>query len=286
MGTWGTSLYSNDSASDIRGDYVDKLKRGKSNEDVTQELIAENKDIMGDDEEEPLFWFALADTQWNYGRLLPEVKEKALDFLSSGKEDERWKDAGQTYEDAWKNTLDKLKSKLQSPQPKEKKVAKYRLYKCKWELGDVYAYQFDSEYSKENNYYKQYCVFRKVSEDTCWPGHIVPVVKVYKQIFTDIPSLETLKNVNVLEQCFYPTVLEKNPNVEREYCIDLMSTSEKVIPKEQLTFLGNIKGDDIVPFMGRDYWLGYTYVGWEQSKYNNRFEHYIIDMYNAWKGIE
>ena len=31
-----------------------------------------------DDEEEPSFWFALADTQWKYGRLLPEVKEKAI----------------------------------------------------------------------------------------------------------------------------------------------------------------------------------------------------------------
>ena len=30
MGTWGTGLYSNDSACDIRGDYIDKLKRGKN----------------------------------------------------------------------------------------------------------------------------------------------------------------------------------------------------------------------------------------------------------------
>ena len=75
MGAWGTSLYANDYASDIRGDYVDKLKRGKSNEEATQELIKANQEIMGDIEEEPLFWFALADTQWNYGRLLPEVKE-------------------------------------------------------------------------------------------------------------------------------------------------------------------------------------------------------------------
>ena len=39
---------------------------------------------MGDVEEEPLFWFALADTQWNYGRLLPEVKEQALAWLDKG----------------------------------------------------------------------------------------------------------------------------------------------------------------------------------------------------------
>lgn len=75
MGAWGTSLYANDTTCDIRGDYIDKLRRGKSNEEATQELIDQYKDIEGDREEEPLFWFALADTQWNYGRLLPEVKE-------------------------------------------------------------------------------------------------------------------------------------------------------------------------------------------------------------------
>ena len=72
MGAWGTSLYANDATSDIRGDYVDKLRRGKTNEEATEEIIYENRDIMGDVEEEPLFWYALADTQWNYGRLLPE----------------------------------------------------------------------------------------------------------------------------------------------------------------------------------------------------------------------
>ena len=45
-------------------------------------MIDQDQSLFGDKEEEPLFWFALADTQWNYGRLLPSVKEKALLFLS------------------------------------------------------------------------------------------------------------------------------------------------------------------------------------------------------------
>ncbi len=46
MGTWGTGLYSNDSACDIRGDYIEKRKRGKTNDEATQELINSNRDIM------------------------------------------------------------------------------------------------------------------------------------------------------------------------------------------------------------------------------------------------
>lgn len=58
MGTWGTSLYDNDSTSDIRGDFLDKLKRGKTNEEATKELVDENMNT-GDMEEEPLFCFGL-----------------------------------------------------------------------------------------------------------------------------------------------------------------------------------------------------------------------------------
>ena len=283
MGAWGTSLYANDSASDIRGDYVDKLKRGKTNEQATKELIDENCDIMGDVEEEPLFWFALADTQWNYGRLLPEVKEKALFYLSQDKELERWKESGQKHLNAWKKTLETLKEKLNSPQPTEKKVSKYHLYRCKWKLGDVFAYRFTGSYSKEKGFENKYVIFRKVSEDVCWPGHIVPVIQVYKWIGSDIPDIEVLSNMNLLEQQFYPSVLKYKPDKEKEFNIKLISTSQKAIPKDNLYFLGNVPGDDLIPFRGCDYWTGYVGVGWESSKYNNKFEHYIIDMYLAWK---
>lgn len=176
MGAWGTSLYANDSASDIRGNYIDKLRRGKTNEEATKELIEAARDLMGDAEEEPLFWFALADTQWNYGRLLPEVKAKALFYLSQDKELERWEESGQKKLSAWKKTLETLKENLETSQPPAKKVSKYRLYQCKWNLGDVFAYCLTGDYSKEKGFGGKYVVFRKVSEDTWWPGHIVPVM--------------------------------------------------------------------------------------------------------------
>ena len=283
MGAWGTSLYANDSASDIRGDYVDKLKRGKTNEEATKELIDANRDIMGDTEEEPLFWFALADTQWNYGRLLPEIKEKALFYLSQDEELERWKESGEKQLNAWKKTLETLKEKLESPQPPAKKVSKYRLYQCKWKLGDIFAYRFTSSYSKEKGFEGKYVVFRKVSEDVWWPGHIIPVVQVYKWIGDDVPSIDKLSNFDLLPAFYSPSVFNKFPNKVLEYKIKLISESEKNIPKENLTFLGNLLGDDLIPFRGYDYWTGYYPIGWESSKYNTKFEHYIIDMYLAWK---
>ena len=64
MVAWGTSLYANVTACDIRGDYADMLRRGKTNDEVTKKLIENHRDIMGDVEEEPLFWYVLKDTQW------------------------------------------------------------------------------------------------------------------------------------------------------------------------------------------------------------------------------
>lgn len=281
MEAWGPSLYSNDLACDIRGDYLDELKRGETNEEATLKLIKKNLCNMVDDEDEPLFWFALADTQWNYGRLLQNVKDKALLFIESDKESERWKEAGAKQYKAWNNTLIKLQKKLNSPQPAEKKISKYRLYKCKWNLGDVFAYRFSSEYSREHGFYGKYIVFRKVSEDTWWPGHIIPVIQIYKWIGKSIPDSSTIINNELL-----PTIeLQHSKSIDLQnlnYNVKLVCESEASIPKENIKLIGNQPGDDLIPFRGHSFWTGYKPVGWETSKYNTKFEHYVIDMLLSW----
>lgn len=285
MGAWGTSLYANDTSCDIREEYVDKLKRGKTNEEATQELIENNREIEGDFEEEPLFWFALADTQWNYGRLLPSVKERAMFFLERSEELDRWRDAGEKKLNAWIQTLTKLKEKLNTPMPKEKKISKYHFYQCEWNLGDVFAYRFCGEYSKEKNFRGKYVVFRKVSEDTYWPGHIVPVVQVYKWIGEEIPQLEKIKSKGLLIQNFMPETLLYRPDMEQKYSIRLIATSAKEIPNDNLTFIGNLSGDDLIPFQGHDCLTDNISVGWDGNGYNNSFEEFIIDRYLAWCSV-
>lgn len=286
MGAWGTSLYANDCAGDIRGDYVDKLKRGKTNLEATRELLAENQEILADGEEAPLFWFALADTQWNYGRLLPEVKEKALLYLSREQEWERWKESGEKQLQAWKITLTKLREKLETTQPPEKRVSQYRLYRCQWQLGDVFAYRFAGSYAEKMGFSGQYVLFRKVSEGICWPGHILPVVQVYKWIGSRIPDLASVAQLPLLEQGFYSSVLIRHPDAKRVYSIMLLSTSPKAVPKENLTYLGNIPGEDLTPLPGENHENSFPGVGWEASRYNTKFEQYILSMYLSWKEVQ
>ena len=286
MGAWGTSLYANDFASDIRGEYLDRLRRGKTNKEATQELIEANKAIMGNFEEEPLFWYALADTQWNYGRLLPFVKEKALSFIDKKEELERWRDADETQMLAWENTRQKLKETLLSPQPPEKKVSKYRLYQCPWNFGDVFAYQFSSAYSQEKHFCGKYVFFRKVSENIYWPGHVVPVVQVYNWVGETIPPVEFFKDMKLLPLNCSPTTLLYKPNIKKEYVIQLVTTSQRVIPKESLSFLGNISDEVPSEFLEYAYSTGPIDIDWKINGRSRSFERYIIEKYLDWVGCE
>lgn len=293
MGTWGTSLYANDTASDIRGDYVDKLKRGKTNEESTRELIDANRSIMGDEEEEPLFWFALADTQWNYGRLLPSVKEKALEWLEKDGDLLVWKESAKKKDYiAWLNTRKKLKEKLLSPQPVSKKVYKYRVYHCKWRVGDVYAYRFESEYSKKRGFYGQYMIFRKIGETNTWPPSvIIPVIQIYKWIGEKIPCLQEVMSWdkylrNEPYTHYYARKIEKRiPGYEEDYythfCLE--TNSDRIIPKGQLIYMGNVYGE-VEKKSPQN--MGAYSLDWENQKSNCTIEEEVIDLYLSWKNRE
>ncbi len=283
MGMWGFELYQNDTALDVKDEFEELFNAGETVQKITAKLTEDYKSIMGDNDEEPLFWFALADTQWNLGVLLPAVKEKALYWIDKDCDIFNYQTIDISAKAQRKKTLDDLQAKLLSPQPPVKKAVKRRVYKCQWKLGDVFAYCFSSEYSKEKGFYGQYVVFRKVSEDTWYPGHIIPVVQVYKWIGNDIPAIDKLSNFDLLPAFYKPSVFIKFPNKILDYEISLISESKKVIPIDNLKFLGNLPGNDLIPFRGHDYWTGYYAVGWESSKYNAKFEHYIINMYLAWK---
>lgn len=131
MGNWGIGLYQDGFTLDIKIKYKYKLHMGKSDIEAIKEILEEYKDFLRDAQYVPLFWFAIADTQWNLGRLKEDVKNEALKYIEQGTDLERWKKDEKLYKKR-KDVLEKLKEKLLSPQPKKKKISKYRLYRCEW----------------------------------------------------------------------------------------------------------------------------------------------------------
>jgi hypothetical protein len=234
MASWGPKLYQDDVTEDVRDYYKDQLKRGKTNEEVTRVLIEDNEDIIQDEDEAPVFWFALADTQWNLGRLLSDVKEKALEYLKSESNLKKWEEEAISKKEykIREKVLQELEQKLKSQMPPEKKVSQYKLYRCEWNIGDIFAYKLESDYAKEKGLSNKYLLIRKACEDVWWPGHTVPII--YAQITKDKKIPNSKEEISKLEY-IQTSRAEQVP----EYLITMISTSKRVIPTKQLKLIGN-----------------------------------------------
>ena len=185
MGAWGVKIYQDDVACDVKEEYVEALRKGISNEEITEKLIEEYTSYE-DEEEEAIFWIALSDTQWKYGRLKEEVKENALRVIENGIDLRKWEEDSKLLEKR-KQVLLELKEKLKSPQPPEKKVKGYGTpYKCEWKIGDVFAYPLKSEEAKELGFEGQYLIIIKTGETNWYPEHIIPVVKIKTTIIKTV----------------------------------------------------------------------------------------------------
>ena len=164
MGAWSTALYGNDCTEDVRDIYLEYLKKQYSNEEAYQKTYEEFEEVMGTDEE-ALFWYAMAETQWKVGRLMPEVKEKALNFIAEKGGSELWEEVPNKLA-KWENTLQKTKEKIESSMPPEKNFRPpAHFVRNPWNLGDVYAYQFHTEeIVGEQGLLGKYILFQKVGD--------------------------------------------------------------------------------------------------------------------------
>lgn len=285
MGTWGTGLYSDDLAMDVRDYYREQLSLGKPEEKITQELIEQNRTFILDDEVASVFWFALADTQWNLGRLEENVKEKALYYLHSGEDLKRWEDEDPNELLRRKKVLLKLEEKLLSCPPEKKKISSKRTYICKWNINDVYAYPLNSDYAWEKGFGGRYLLFHKIGEMKDCDQNILPIVTVKitedKEVPLDEPSINCLeyvkiscRNKNDIFEHHHDEKLEWDEYGDMPiYRLILMNTSARIIPKS-LIYIGNFA--DIKPPKAEFKWLHAAEI--PRFKWKD-FEQSIVDRY-------
>ncbi len=171
MGAWGTAIFSDDFACDVRDDYIKQIIKGKSNEEAT-EIIKKSMMPESGDEDYPVFWIALAVTQWKKGRLLPEVRDMAIALIESGDDLIRWEEEPPKQYKKREAALEKAKQTLLSPMPPAKKIPVPSWMKSDpWQKGDVLSYKI----TREDIDYSEYCgkyillrvedmVFNKINE--------------------------------------------------------------------------------------------------------------------------
>jgi len=117
---------------DIRGDYINYLKVGVKECEVSERIIKNNSDLFHS-EYSDICWLSLASVEWDYGRLDDDVKKKALEIIQSGD---------------CNGIKNKIKEKPDNPQPNPKKVGKIKLMTPLWDIGDIVEYRIDHPESK------------------------------------------------------------------------------------------------------------------------------------------
>ena len=264
MGMWGSELYQNDTSLDIKDEFEELFIAGKNVQDITDIMTEEYGGIIGNDDEEALFWFALADTQWNNGVLLPFVKEKAICLIDKEMNGFKNDTTDLSEKTNCEKKLNKLRTKLMSPQPTAEKPVKKRTYKCQWKSGDVFAYRLESDLAKERGLYGRYILIRKVDEAVWYPGHIVPIV--YFKITSDTNLSDNVGDYDrseyiqtwftKYEDRFLPINMscpeediDKKSKIKYEvdeygflpqYRAILLNTSKRIVP-QKLVYLGNFE---------------------------------------------
>ena len=246
MGTWGAELYANDTTCDVRDTYMGFLRDQLNNKEAYEKTLETYQACIGDEDEETLLWFALSETQWKVGKLMPEVKEKALEWIEKGGGISIWEESG-SDSTGWKETLVKLRSKLETEQPKEKKIRKPAVINQNlWNVGDIYAYQFHTELSEKYDVQGKYMLMQKIGEEQFIPPHIYegedlskfPVlmrIHVFDKLFDHVPSLENVDKLRLLP------VGQPTWTGEISMSVLMELDKKKDYPADQLIFLGNIQ---------------------------------------------
>ena len=117
---WGSGLYSNKTARDVRAIYQKYLANNMGAQEAYTNTQQDCFEYLWDEDECPLFWYALAHTQWKANHLLPEVKEKALYWLERNGGVDAWLETPDKGK-AWKKTLAKLQKQLTSSPEKHRR---------------------------------------------------------------------------------------------------------------------------------------------------------------------
>jgi len=252
-----------------------------NNEEALKKTMEEYQDLIGDDDEEPLFWFALAETQWKIGRLTSEVKEKALEWISKDGCVALWEESGVSSE-GWKKTLAGLKEKLESPMRSEKKIRKPTVINQNlWNVGDIYAYQVHTEESKKHDLYGKYVLLQKMGESPHIPTWmssedsssepVLMVIHVFNRLYDEIPAIKDIDGVRLLpssETALPLGVLKMNRLMEL--------TKKQHYPAEHLSFLGNAPvpaNNLILPYVSPTSWnwieksLIYSFANYQYREY-------------------
>jgi hypothetical protein len=95
MGTWGTGIFDDDLALDLRGEFEDLTAGGSTPGQAADRILRDYEDDLEDMDEGPVILVALASLLLDAGVTDHPLYERARTALESGAGLERWEEAGE-----------------------------------------------------------------------------------------------------------------------------------------------------------------------------------------------
>lgn len=146
MGTWGTSIASNDGYADIYSEFQELYNDGMDVPEITEKLIAENWEMTENPHDANNFWFAIAKAQWEYKQLQSLILSRVTEIIESGADIESWRELDASEEDIEKRkvVLAKFLLQLNTEKPKPKVRKKTNIYIPGFEKGDCLTFKLEN----------------------------------------------------------------------------------------------------------------------------------------------
>ena len=222
MGTWGTGLYQNDNAADLKAEF--KLYAGlELSPDALLRTLAERAGVLleepCEDADASAFWLAMADQYHAHGLEHPMVFERAIGLIDDGTDITLQTELGLSPADQTRRArvLAELREKWAHPPRKIRKIKRLKPEPFLMQIGEVLTYPTmatDARYKPlgtidiANYAFKPDAVnafvvlgTHRVFHGTFARYFIAPLVMFYEH---SLPTLETCQESFFLCECNFP----------------------------------------------------------------------------------
>jgi hypothetical protein len=137
LGVWGTDLFSDDVACDVRDHYRELLEDGVEDGAATQLTVERFRAYL--EESDGVALLALAVTQSKLGRLDPDLRDRALAVLDRGADLEKWERDNPQLLPKRRAVLEKARAQLTGQQPPRRRLRPPKRISSGLAAGDVLA---------------------------------------------------------------------------------------------------------------------------------------------------
>lgn len=197
MGAWGTAIFSDDLASDVRALYRDCLAAGYGDEQAEEKVLSIYLPQLKDMPDElSVLYLALAAAEHAHGRLSERMKNAAIERIDGGEDLKRWPDKERKKRE---KELLKLKDTLLSAQQPRKAVRKPALNHTDWAENEVILFQ-TPDTRERFALHVLYIIEKPYSGILPELGvERFPLVMAFKWTGKEDPSLEELYSCGVID---------------------------------------------------------------------------------------